>query len=138
MRALRRPPLRRCLWHHAAAFPMSTGPAGQRQRGGGCSKRPRADDLFLGVHRDNINIPNALSVGRIAACPFLAWAVVTGHYAPALGGACAAGPPHRPAALSPPRAGFLAAGFLDWIDGYLARKWDQKVRSGGRALRGAG
>lgn len=89
MRAALRLPRRRCVWRHAAADAMSTGPAGQQPRGSGGGKRPRADDLFMGVHRDNINVPNALSIARIAACPFLAWAVATGHYAPALGGACA-------------------------------------------------
>ena len=52
-------------------------------------------------------VPNALSIGRMVATPGLAWLVVGGHYEAALGG-------------------FMLAGALDWLDGYIARNYDQQ------------
>lgn len=64
-----------------------------------------------------LTLPNALTVGRIVACPFLGYSIVHGDFAVA--------------------TGILAAGgFTDWVclsrvapadqlDGYLARRWRQ-------------
>jgi cardiolipin synthase len=60
------------------------------------------------VRRANVNLPNALTVARILASPPLALLYLNGHHKAAV-------------------AGFLAAGALDWWDGYLARKWDQRT-----------
>ncbi len=56
-----------------------------------------------------LNIPNILTYGRILAIPFL----IVAYYLPV-------GWSHIAATLI-----FMAAGFTDWLDGYLARKWNQ-------------
>lgn len=59
------------------------------------------------LHESPYTLPNALTLARIVACPFLGWAIVKGDFAVA--------------------TGILAAsGITDWLDGYLARKWNQK------------
>lgn len=59
------------------------------------------------LHESPYTLPNALTILRIIACPFLGWAIVKGDFAAA--------------------TGILAvSGFTDWLDGYLARKWNQK------------
>eukprot|EP00516_Mucochytrium_quahogii_P007666 CAMPEP_0203753936 /NCGR_PEP_ID=MMETSP0098-20131031/7623_1 /ASSEMBLY_ACC=CAM_ASM_000208 /TAXON_ID=96639 /ORGANISM=" , Strain NY0313808BC1" /LENGTH=190 /DNA_ID=CAMNT_0050644757 /DNA_START=415 /DNA_END=984 /DNA_ORIENTATION=+ len=55
---------------------------------------------------DAINIPNALTMVRIVATPGICWLITQESYTLAIGA-------------------FWAAGFLDWLDGYLARKWNQ-------------
>eukprot|EP00949_MAST-11_sp_MAST-11-sp1_P003130 g3130.t1 len=54
------------------------------------------------------NIPNALTASRIIATPGLGWLIGAGHYEWACGG-------------------LLVFGFSDWLDGYIARKFDQKT-----------
>lgn len=49
-----------------------------------------------------------LTIGRICATPVLGYLIITSHPIPA-------------AFL------FFTAGLTDWIDGYLARKWDQRT-----------
>lgn len=59
------------------------------------------------LHESPYTLPNALTLARIIACPFLGYAIVKGDFAVA--------------------TGILAAsGITDWLDGYLARKWNQK------------
>ncbi|BEI86350.1 hypothetical protein CcaverHIS002_0606370 [Cutaneotrichosporon cavernicola] len=60
------------------------------------------------LHESPYTLPNALTVARIAACPFLAWAIVKGDFEIATGI-------------------LVASGLTDWLDGYLARKWNQKT-----------
>lgn len=71
------------------------------------------------LHESPYTIPNALTLARIASCPVLAWSIVDGNYELATGI-------------------LVASGFTDWVrdacgaatdgqlDGYLARKWNQK------------
>lgn len=54
------------------------------------------------------DIPNALTMARVAAIPLLACTFYSGRAALA----------HVPAAI------FAACAFTDWLDGYLARKWN--------------
>jgi len=55
--------------------------------------------------RENIyTFPNLLSASRIAACPVLGWAILSDNYAAATGL-------------------LLYAGITDWVDGFLARKY---------------
>ncbi|MBU1211736.1 MAG: CDP-diacylglycerol--glycerol-3-phosphate 3-phosphatidyltransferase [Alphaproteobacteria bacterium] len=65
--------------------------------------------------RSDINLPNALTLGRIAAVPVF---VLVLYF---LDGAVA-----RWAAF----AIFLFASFTDWLDGHLARTWQQQSRFG--------
>ncbi|KUO63955.1 MAG: CDP-diacylglycerol--glycerol-3-phosphate 3-phosphatidyltransferase [Alphaproteobacteria bacterium BRH_c36] len=65
--------------------------------------------------RSDINLPNALTLGRIAAVPVF---VLVLYF---LDGAIA-----RWAAF----AIFLLASFTDWLDGHLARTWQQQSRFG--------
>ncbi|BEJ17182.1 hypothetical protein CspHIS471_0605830 [Cutaneotrichosporon sp. HIS471] len=60
------------------------------------------------LHESPYTLPNALTVARIVACPFLAWAIVKGDFEIATGI-------------------LVASGLTDWLDGYLARKWNQKT-----------
>ncbi len=65
--------------------------------------------------RSDINLPNALTLGRIAAVPVF---VVVLYF---MDGAMA-----RWVAF----AIFLIASFTDWLDGHLARTWEQQSRFG--------
>lgn len=56
------------------------------------------------------NLPNALTVARIAAVPVL----IAAFYLPA------------PAAHWVAMAVFVAASVTDWVDGWLARRWEQQ------------
>lgn len=55
------------------------------------------------------SIPNLITIARIAAIPLIAWLVIADDLTP------------RIIAL----ALFLIAAASDWLDGYLARKWNQ-------------
>jgi cardiolipin synthase len=55
---------------------------------------------------DALNIPNALTLTRIAATPGICYLIAVEQYNGAI-------------------AAFWLAGFLDWLDGYLARRWNQ-------------
>ena len=57
---------------------------------------------------DKHKIPNLLTFGRLAAIPFL----VAGFYLP------------QPYAALTTSLVFAAASITDWLDGYLARKWN--------------
>ncbi|KLO12688.1 hypothetical protein SCHPADRAFT_829057 [Schizopora paradoxa] len=60
------------------------------------------------IIKENIyTIPNALTLSRIAACPFLGWSILNGDFANAT-------------------ALLLYAGMTDWVDGYLARRFQMK------------
>ncbi|RSH87960.1 uncharacterized protein EHS24_000483 [Apiotrichum porosum] len=59
------------------------------------------------IHESPYTLPNALTLARIASCPFLAYSIVHGNFEVATGL-------------------LVAGGFTDWLDGYLARKWNQK------------
>ncbi|ORY23358.1 CDP-alcohol phosphatidyltransferase-domain-containing protein [Naematelia encephala] len=59
------------------------------------------------LHESPYTIPNLLTIGRICACPFLAYTIIHGQLEWA--------------------TGILAvSGFTDWLDGYLARQWGSK------------
>ncbi|QRW02976.1 sterol O-acyltransferase [Ceratobasidium sp. AG-Ba] len=59
--------------------------------------------------RENIyTIPNALTASRILACPVLGWSILEGRYGVATGL-------------------LLYAGVTDWVDGYIARKWNMRT-----------
>ncbi|KAG8710121.1 hypothetical protein FRC09_000293 [Ceratobasidium sp. 395] len=59
--------------------------------------------------RENIyTIPNALTVSRILSCPLIGWSILEGKYGLASGL-------------------LLYAGVTDWIDGYIARKWNMRT-----------
>ncbi|KAG8762041.1 hypothetical protein FRC11_011530 [Ceratobasidium sp. 423] len=60
------------------------------------------------VHENIYTIPNALTVSRILACPILGWAILEGRYGLATGL-------------------LFYAGITDWVDGYMARKWDMRT-----------
>jgi cardiolipin synthase len=53
-------------------------------------------------------VPNMITLSRIAATPFLGYIIIEGHYAWAF-------------------AGVSVFGWSDWLDGYIARKWDQRT-----------
>ncbi len=53
-------------------------------------------------------VPNMITLSRIAATPFLGYIIVQGQYAWAF-------------------AGVSVFGWSDWLDGYIARKWDQRT-----------
>ncbi|CAM9727079.1 unnamed protein product [Scytosiphon promiscuus] len=57
-------------------------------------------------------VPNMITMGRIAFCPVLAGLIVTSQHELAL-------------------AGLLGASLTDWLDGYIARRWNQKSVLGG-------
>ncbi|KAL1413003.1 hypothetical protein Q8F55_000752 [Vanrija albida] len=59
------------------------------------------------LHESPYTLPNALTLARIASCPFLAYAIVQGQFELATGI-------------------LVAGGFTDWLDGFLARRWNQK------------
>ncbi|ORX82962.1 hypothetical protein K493DRAFT_90388 [Basidiobolus meristosporus CBS 931.73] len=61
---------------------------------------PLKEDLF--------NIPNILTLSRLAASPFIGYLIYQQHYTAAL-------------------IGFAITGFTDMLDGYIARKWDMKT-----------
>ncbi|CAE6417478.1 unnamed protein product [Rhizoctonia solani] len=60
------------------------------------------------IHENIYTIPNALTVSRIIACPVLGWAILEGRYGLATGL-------------------LFYAGVTDWVDGYLARKWNMRT-----------
>jgi len=53
------------------------------------------------------SIPNLLTLGRIAGTPVIAWLILKGDYSSACWG-------------------LGLAGFTDWLDGYLAKRWQQQ------------
>ncbi|KAH8108325.1 hypothetical protein DFH11DRAFT_1822689, partial [Phellopilus nigrolimitatus] len=58
--------------------------------------------------QENIyTIPNALTLSRILACPLLGWSILDGNFALASGI-------------------LLYAGMSDWVDGFLARKFQMR------------
>lgn len=59
----------------------------------------------------SVNLPNLLTIGRIVLVPLTVWLIATGRYGFAF--IC-----------------FVAAGVTDAIDGYLARRWDQRTELG--------
>ncbi|WVR06079.1 hypothetical protein IAU60_003107 [Kwoniella sp. DSM 27419] len=59
------------------------------------------------LHESPYTIPNALTLARIVACPFLGYAIVNGNYAVATGL-------------------LFAGGFTDWLDGWLARRYNSR------------
>ncbi|KAK4687667.1 cardiolipin synthase (CMP-forming), partial [Tremellales sp. Uapishka_1] len=60
------------------------------------------------LHESPFTIPNALTVARILACPVLGYTIVQGQYEWATGI-------------------LLVGGLSDWLDGYLARRWNQQT-----------
>lgn len=73
-------------------------------------QKPQTDDVKgtgTGAFWEGaVNIPNALTMTRIVATPGICWLIVTDQYELAVGA-------------------FWVAGFFDWLDGYLARRWNQ-------------
>jgi len=60
---------------------------------------------LLPRHENIYTIPNAITASRILACPFLGWSVLSGEFAVATGI-------------------LVYAGVSDWIDGYVARRYN--------------
>jgi cardiolipin synthase (CMP-forming) len=58
-----------------------------------------------------LTIPNALSAARLVGVPFFLWLVLNKHDAAAV-------------------AVLMVSGFTDWLDGKIARKWNQISRVG--------
>jgi len=52
-------------------------------------------------------VPNMLTIGRMFACPGIGWLIINGHYELALAGA-------------------TVMGATDWLDGYIARNYNQQ------------
>jgi len=85
------PSLNRCISNHP-------------QRSDDPSRLP----LLPNTVKENIyTIPNALTLSRIAACPFLGWCILDGKFATATGL-------------------LVYAGVTDWVDGFLARRYNMK------------
>ncbi|WOO76691.1 Cardiolipin synthase (CMP-forming) [Vanrija pseudolonga] len=78
-----------------AKEPLSTEPA------------KKGTEEVTELHESPYTLPNALTLARIAACPFLGYAIVEGHFELATGI-------------------LVVGGFTDWLDGFLARRWNQK------------
>lgn len=86
--------------------------------------KPRTTVVLKGLIRENIyTIPNALTLSRILACPFLAWSIVNGNFAVATGLLAYAGVSDwvrkrvsLPQALS-------STCFCKQVDGFLARRY---------------
>lgn len=74
---------------------------GKHQMAGSSNKTHRVWD-------DAWTIPNAITVSRIIATPWICQLIYTDQYKTAI-------------------AAFWIAGFMDWVDGYLARKWNQQT-----------
>lgn len=72
-----------------------------------CSRA--ASMIAMGASSWKAEIPNALTIGRVAAVPVLA------------GAFCA---PQSDAPSWVPAVLFAACAFTDWLDGYLARRWN--------------
>jgi cardiolipin synthase len=58
-----------------------------------------------------LTIPNALSLARLVGVPFFLWLVLNEHDAAAV-------------------AVLMVSGFTDWLDGKIARRWNQMSRVG--------
>jgi cardiolipin synthase (CMP-forming) len=58
-----------------------------------------------------LTIPNALSAARLVGVPFFLWLVLNKHDAAAV-------------------AVLMVSGFTDWLDGKIARRWNQMSRVG--------
>lgn len=58
--------------------------------------------------------PNLITMSRIAASPLLSWAILAGHYDYAVAGVC-------------------VAAATDWLDGYIAKTYNQTVRGSPRS-----
>jgi len=74
------------------------------------SERTRAylAEKKLQMHRMRVwTIPNLLTMGRMATCPAIGWLVLDGQYDRAL-------------------AASALMGATDWLDGYIARNYDQQ------------
>ncbi|KAI0057427.1 hypothetical protein BV25DRAFT_1892645 [Artomyces pyxidatus] len=72
------------------------------------SPPPDRDTERKSTLRENIyTLPNLLTVSRIAACPVLGWAIIEGDFGLATGL-------------------LVYAGFTDWVDGFLARRYHMK------------
>ncbi|CAM9097202.1 unnamed protein product [Pylaiella littoralis] len=87
---------------------------GSAARGGsGSSDRSEEEMTKPAIDKESDRVwtvPNMITMGRIVFCPFLAGLIVTSQHELAL-------------------AGLLAASLTDWLDGYIARKWNQKARN---------
>lgn len=66
-------------------------------------------------------------MSRIVAAPFIAGAVMHDQFAVAAGGTHAVAPNNVQANTRVPV--FIAAGVCDGLDGWLARRWNQTVRT---------
>lgn len=92
----------------------------------GGSARPEMETIYT--------VPNMLTMARMVASPIIGAAVLTGHYDWAVAGAVQLVPlSSRRGCLAdmirfaPFIPGFVVAGALDWLDGWVARKFDMTV-----------
>ncbi|KAL1871586.1 hypothetical protein VTK73DRAFT_1976 [Phialemonium thermophilum] len=107
------PALRQPASRHGRSFVLSR-PSFQSQDPGSSGKNsgkesPLRKVLTTAVQRENIyTLPNALTLSRLVAAPFVGWSVLHDHHAWALGL-------------------FAYAGVTDLLDGWIARRWNQKT-----------
>lgn len=66
------------------------------------------DSGFVKALVEGMNVPNALTLTRLAATPYLAHLILTDRVEVAV-------------------VGCFFAGILDYLDGYLARRWNQRT-----------
>lgn len=58
-----------------------------------------------------MNLPNSITLARVILVPFVCWLVLSGRFDLAAGA-------------------FIAAGLSDAVDGYLAKRWNQRTQLG--------
>ncbi|RSH93026.1 hypothetical protein EHS25_008474 [Saitozyma podzolica] len=86
------------------AAPLSVFPRRKHRDG---PKSPDKPGPSTDLRESPYTLPNALTLLRIVACPFLGYTILHGQFAWATGL-------------------LFASGFTDWLDGWLARRWNTK------------
>ena len=114
------------LLHHARDLHSapSQGPQDEEKKGGGeqpkkgsPSQSPQHPTVKAANHEDHARetiwtVPNLITLGRIASSPAISWFILQGEYKIAL-------------------AGLAVAAASDWVDGYIAKNYNQTSVLGG-------